>query len=50
MFQLASASVWLVTGRPWTVKLVKCTPLMLTVEDRPCRLTTFFTSEETLVK
>src|SRR4029077_18362995 len=31
MLQLASVSVWLVIVWPWTVKLLKWTPLMLTV-------------------
>ena len=50
MLQVASVSVWLVMGWPWTVKLLKWTPLMFTVAELPCRLTSCLTSEATVVK
>jgi hypothetical protein len=50
MLQLASESVWLVMALPWTVKLLKWTPVTFTLADFPCRLIVFFTSELTLVK
>ena len=50
MSQLAFASVWLVMVFPWTVRFLKWTPSMFTVDDLPCRLITFLTSELTFVK
>ena len=50
MSQVASESVWLVIALPRTVKFLKWTPLMFTVDDIPCRPMTFFASELTLVK
>lgn len=50
MFPVASASVWVVTARPWTVRFLKWTPMTLTDADLPCRTIGFFTSEATFVK
>ena len=51
MLQVESLSVWLVIACPCTVKLLKCTPLMFTEDDSPCRLIVFLlTSDATFVK